>query len=318
MKNETCPNCDGMLGVPDKLRGLPVECPVCHLEFVPGSSASKKRKKNAVSKSSKPSLRSVPLPAAISTDSEPPRSEKTKYLPADNDHLMPPKKSRLSALTPDPQTSRKVDQVEPTVNADADKTESVEPRQATHEPVAEVVKVDEVSAETVKPAIARIIKTELVQPQLTKDGKLPTLQLVDEAKPNVKEGELKSNPVFIGLLICFSLLTSGVMLVVVGTQPSQTAVKVQEARTSIRDFYEVRIDEEVAPFQRELREAQLANSRGDYRTEIRNYEKVMARFHAEDRNKFKGLTGSPTADVELEEYVSTLLNEAKRRLRKGL
>ena len=103
------------------------------------------------------------------------------------------------------------------------------------------------------------------------------------------------------------------MLLMVGMQPTSGEKEVREARENIRQFYEVRADEELAPFQRELREAQLAHSRGDSRTEIRCYQKVMARFRSEDRSQFSGLTGSPTWDIELEQLVSVLLNDAKRK-----
>jgi hypothetical protein len=320
MKNEACPNCGGMLGVPDKLRGLPVECPVCRLEFVPGSPAKARQKDNGSGKPSKPpkpSLRSVPLPASISTDSEPVKSEKVKLVGANHEHLMPPSKPRLHAPTPESvSTHRIVDEVEPAMHADSDQSELVI-RRSENELASEALEPKPLSADAAKPSVARIIKTELVKPQLTIDGKLPTLHLHDEAKPKANEGELKSNPVFVGLLVCFSLLTSGVMLFVVGMQPSQSAKMVLESRQSISEFYEVRIGEEVAPYQRELREAQLANSRGDFRAEIQNYEKVMARFRAEDRNRFKGLTGSPSGDIELEEHISILLSEAKRLLKRG-
>lgn len=163
---------------------------------------------------------------------------------------------------------------------------------------------------------AKVIKVESVLPKLTKDGKLPTLQLVEDGKPKPSDGE-KSNPVLVGLLVCFSLLVSGAMLLVAGMDSSDSEKQIVESRARIRDFCEVRIEQEIAPYQLELRESQLAHSRGDVRAEIRNYEKVMARFHAEDRNRFKGITGSPTSDIELEEHVSRLLNAAKRKLKKG-
>ena len=321
MKNEPCPNCGGMLGVPDKLRGLPVECPVCRLEFVPGSSKSSNRKQKNVIRSlkpPKPSLRSVPLPTAISNEVEPGKTEKVKYVGVNSDHLMPPSKPRLSTLTPASMSATSnVESVESVNCPESDPADLVVVDAAAETSTRNQAELEPSSAVADRPAVARIIQTELVHPQLTSDGKLPSLVLADEIKPKAKDGELKSNPVFIGLLICFSLLTSGIMLFVAGMQPSASAKKVLEARENIREFYEVRIDEEVAPYQRDLREAQLANSRGDIRAEIRFYEQVMARFHAEDRNRFQGLTGSPTGDIELEDLVSVLLNEAKRKLKSG-
>ncbi len=321
MKNEPCPNCGGMLGVPDKLRGLPVECPVCRLEFVPGSKTNvrqKKSKSGKAAKSPEPSLRALPLPASITTRTQSGKREKIKFERSQSSRLTTPNPVRLDPFPLETNSSTQhASPVTPAPASDSDQGESMIQRRSADTPVHEIDDTSPSSAEPAQPAVARIIKSELLPPQLTKDGKLPSLQLVDEAKPKVKDGELKSNPVFVGLLVCLSLLTSGVMLFVAGMQPSESAKKVLEARQKIPEFYEVRIDQEVAPYQRELREAQLANSRGDFRAEIRNYEKVMSRFHAEDRNRFKGLTGSPTGDIELEEHVSILLNEAKRLLTKG-
>ena len=64
-----------------------------------------------------------------------------------------------------------------------------------------------------------------------------------------------------------------------------------------------------------MRSAQLAHSAEDYCAEIRALQKVMARFRAEDRDRFKGLTGSPTWDIELQELISILLKDARRKSR---
>lgn len=108
------------------------------------------------------------------------------------------------------------------------------------------------------------------------------------------------------------------MLIVFSMPTAENKKKVQEARANIRQFYEIREDEELKPFQIELRAAQLAHSRGDHEAEVIAYQSVMARFHAEDRNQYTGLTGSPTWDLELEELVSILLKEAKREKRSFL
>ncbi len=108
------------------------------------------------------------------------------------------------------------------------------------------------------------------------------------------------------------------MLLMFSAPPSNGKTKIAEARQKIQQFYEVEVDEELKPYQIELREAQLAHSRGDHAAEIKAYQSVMARFRAEDRSQYTGLTGSPSWDNELEDLVSVLLNEAQRESRSFL
>lgn len=95
---------------------------------------------------------------------------------------------------------------------------------------------------------------------------------------------------------------------------SGLAETVRESRTQnedrelLREFYATR-GTEPKPYQVNLREAQLAHSRGDRELEIELYRNVMNRFRAEDRNPYSGLTGSPTRDLELEELLAIMLSE---------
>ncbi len=91
---------------------------------------------------------------------------------------------------------------------------------------------------------------------------------------------------------------------------------VEKTREQIRAYYEVRADQEIRPYQTDLRQAQLAHSRGDYLTEIRAYETVMARFRDENFSRYSGLTGSENSDRELEKLVSVLLEQAKRNAKR--
>ncbi|MFT7634008.1 MAG: hypothetical protein ACI87E_005067 [Mariniblastus sp.] len=348
MKYEDCPNCDGKLGVPDKLRGQPVECPVCKLSFVPPV-------KPRPNQPAKPALRSLPFPAAISAVQEEPELHGHS-----SDAVMPPKQ-RLSTMAPESTSRSSAKNTNTKTKLTVSKTRSSERSKAplvsdlkstgsrsprphpdtlltnVKTPLGKDIdesKKDSTLAQTDSPAsrssairpkknqsgqpkqraVARIIKSELVQPHLTKDGKLPTLNLVDDAQPKESDDDLKRNPVVIALLICFSLVSSGLMIFLVGMQPSLSEKRVAESREEIQKFHEVKFNDELQDYQRELREAQLAHSRQDYNTEISCYGKIMSRFHSEDRNKFSGLTGSPTWDNELEEHVSVLLNDAKQRL----
>lgn len=321
MKYARCPNCKGRLGIPSKKRGLAVTCPKCSTEFVAptkfndkvdaqdlAAPATPAKNGAAQSKSSegKPKLRALPVPAAIGAKS--PSSEmKAKA----TDPMMPPgfaesaSKGNLESIAPK-RSSGAPAIPEPPKRRGRSGSESTEVEVA-----ATVEAVPSPNEKQPKRSVAKIVQTEAIQPQLSKDGTLPTLKLNDDVDENpVEEKRLK--PGILALIICSSLLTSGLVLLMFGQEPDQKQERIEKTREVIRNYYQIRPDEELKPYQIDLRQAQLAHSRGDYRTEIRAYETIMARFRSEDLSEFAGLTGSPTADVELQQCVSTLLSEAKR------
>lgn len=299
MKNEKCPNCGGKLGVPEKLKGRPVRCPKCDLEFIPDeakaqSNTRSKRKSSGGVKL--PALRALPLPTGVA-NAQPVEAEVVTQLERPESPLMPPKKKRKPKKRPEPAPPA----VEPEVVTSAADSVPDPTALAQAEPIE-------------MPAVAKIIQQETVEPKLTKDGKLPTLLLADEEKPRVKEKTgLTSNPMFVGLLICFSLVSSAGMLFLIESGYPEAKLEVEEARADVVRFYQVREDQELQAYQRELREAQRAYSRGDFSAEASYYQKVMLRFHNENLTQFSGLTGSPVGDIELEKDVSLLLKDAKKR-----
>tara|TARA_B110000495_G_scaffold203356_1_gene226700 strand:+ start:1524 stop:2438 length:915 start_codon:yes stop_codon:yes gene_type:complete len=302
MKNENCPNCGGKLGVPEKLKGHPVRCPKCDLEFVPDEvhrKSKSERKRKSPSNAKQPALRAVPLPTAVS-ERETEGSGSVTQLERSTAPLMPPKKKRKSKK-----------KLETTSSA----VMSVETERVPESRKSEFSSSAEVPAEAIDPpTVAKIIQQETVEPQLTKDGKLPTLLLADEVKPRISDkGGWKSNPIFVGLLICFSLVSSGGMLFLIESGQPDAKKEVESARNDVVRFYQVRDDQVLKPFQRELREAQRAHSREDYSAESNYYQKVMLRFKNENLVKYAGLTGSPVGDKELEKHVSLLLKDAKKR-----
>ena len=165
-----------------------------------------------------------------------------------------------------------------------------------------------------QPLVARIIAAESIQPAPATADDLPKLKLVEEQKPLLERTEFSTHPIFLGILVCFSVLVSGVLLLFASQDSSADRAALNKVRTEIARFYETRIDIELRPYQHELREAQLANSRGDRDAEKLAYRNVMSRFHAEDRSRFAGVTGSPTADAELEKLVSIMLGNGRGRL----
>ncbi|MGB2501548.1 MAG: hypothetical protein ACPIA2_17755, partial [Mariniblastus sp.] len=98
MKNEKCPNCGGKLGVPEKLKGKPVRCPKCDLEFIPDKVRQKSESnasKDVPHSAAQPVLRSLPMPTAVADDQRE-SSETVTQLERSDSPLMPPKKRRKS------------------------------------------------------------------------------------------------------------------------------------------------------------------------------------------------------------------------------
>ena len=339
MKQERCPKCGGSLGIPDKLRGQPVRCPVCKLEFVPGQSESNvgpsaaaslpkptlrsNTEKSASPKS--PTIRSLPVPSALHDSNEiesyqdddfdlPDTLEQTTKKPAApksksknklrlgtispgnkslHDDMSPPgKKHKLQDVAdaapvrdplpeslenktvPDTAPSAKkplptlnvvpVPGREPSIPMATSKRKSRSLPTSVPLAVAPVAEMQHETTIPVEPslpakkhldsnAVARIIKTENVKPQLTVDGKLPSLHLVEKGEVAPVESEWKSNPAIVGLILCGSLILSGMLLLVSGNESASAKKAVDDAREKITQFYEIREDEELKPFQRELR-----------------------------------------------------------------
>ena len=314
MRYVNCPKCEGKLGIPEKKKGKPVTCPVCANEFNPseiGSGEPEKvattssSKKSKSSKSSKPSVRSIPLPSAIKGTATPvaePKPEKAKSPAASAMDPPTSSKSRLGAPSPPAPVASAID-------APSKKSSKKKKNKSKSKAAPETKK------ETAKP-VAKIIQTESVKPALSQDGKLPSLSLKDDEAPKEVEKPLAENPAFLGLIVCGSIVLSALMLMLAGASGDKKNEVVEEARLEIQEFYEVRLEEEPKQYQLDLRTAQLAHSRGDYWQEVYALQRVMRLFHAEDHNQFKGVTGSPTDDIELKELVSTLLNDAKRLAKK--
>lgn len=296
MKYVNCPICEWTLGVPGKLLGQPVNCPKCDHKFLASEEnatddkpAKKKRKKNG---SKAPSSSTLPAPQLSS------RVHEASSVSSD---FEPPQKSHEGGEIPDPPKASGNRLRSPHRDTE-DKTSSPTTLSASLSPPPPAAK---------KQVTAKIIQAEAEPEEFGKDGELPTLQLKDNAQKKDDKGELKSRPVFLGLVICASVLSSGLMLFFADFSPKVDEATLNNAREEIRRFYSVRPDVELKPYQLELREAQLAHSRNDRKGEIAAYRKVMNRFRAEDKSKFVGVTGSPGADVELERLVSILLGDGK-------
>lgn len=238
----------------------------------------------------------APVPTAQPIDTSPPVS------------MSPPAPSSATPTTSPPPTAAPVAAAIPTTPAPLP-TPGPAQKEKTMEVTPTVVPKKSESR-----SVARIVKTESVAPQLSKDGKLPTLQLADDEEET--KVETKTNPVLLTAVICGSLFFSTLLLVFFrGGDGEKKAKMLEESRQIVQTFYEVRPDQELKPYQRELRRAQLAHSRQDYGIAIGAYESVMSRLNSEEHNEFSGVTGTAQSDLQLRKHVAILLTEAKRQRR---
>jgi hypothetical protein len=142
------------------------------------------------------------------------------------------------------------------------------------------------------------------------DGKLPTLQLADAPDVAAKSGsEASPVPLWAALLAVAASTAVSMILLLGDFTGTQSAASLQaQARENLAQFYATGALPP-KPYQVELRNGQLAHSRGDRRAEHQHYRKVLAQLRAEGRSRFQGLTGTPKSDEELDRILSILLAE---------
>ncbi len=274
-----CPGCTWILGIPDKVIKRKVRCPKCECHFTPLA--------DSVERSTLPLF----APQHTIRNSEGSDIHESFTIESNPNGPASSPARVIVSKAPSVKTER-----QPPIEK---KTRFREP------PKREPPK---------QPLVARIIVAETIQQAPATADNLPKLKLVEEQKPLLERTEFSTHPVFLGILVCFSVLVSGVLLLLASQNSSGDRAALNEVRAEIERFYETRIDIELKPYQHELREAQLAHSRGDREAETSAYRNVMARFHAEDRSRFAGVTGSPTADAELEKLVSIMLGNGRSKL----
>jgi len=141
------------------------------------------------------------------------------------------------------------------------------------------------------------------------DGKLPALQLADAPDAAKAGSEASPVPLWAALLAVAASTAVSLILLLGDFQGVQSAASIKvQARQDLARFYETGVGLP-KPYQLQLREGQLAHSRGDRRAEREHYRKVLAQLRAEGRSKFQGLTGTPAGDAELDRILSILLAE---------
>jgi len=167
-----------------------------------------------------------------------------------------------------------------------------------------------------KANVARFITDQVGDPlvQLGEDGQLPELHLQEidsdqRKKKHAKQesqGKSEGNPLLIGVVLGFSLLSSVLLLVMAPEGGRRSTVDKSQARIEIREFYGGE-NEELEDYQLLLREAALAHSEGDYQEERSIYRQVLGMLVSEDNQGLIRLTETRARDEKLRELLSVLL-----------
>lgn len=145
--------------------------------------------------------------------------------------------------------------------------------------------------------------------ELGADGQLPELALDEAASSKQKSDKSKpSSPALMYAILAFSFLSTLGMLFL-DTAPGQSgSISKTTARVQVKEFWG-NGDNDLKPFQRRLRAAQLARSRADYGEERRLYLGVLAELNSEDRDLNIGVTGSLNGDVDLKKLIGVLISQ---------
>ncbi len=141
------------------------------------------------------------------------------------------------------------------------------------------------------------------------DGKLPGLLLADgeTVAAGGQSGE-KGVPLWLACLaIVGSTLLSLLLLVGDGPVKQSVASRHSEAREQLAQFFG-NDTTALRPYQILLREAQQAHSRGDRATERQRYRQVLGLLRSEKRSKNETVTGIPSEDEQLAQWLSVLLS----------
>ncbi|MDA0285026.1 MAG: FHA domain-containing protein [Planctomycetota bacterium] len=144
--------------------------------------------------------------------------------------------------------------------------------------------------------------------ELGADGHLPELSLEDD--PTRKEKHVKpkqSNSALLYSALGLSFLASLAMLFAEVDPPSVSDLSKADAREEIVRFFGSE-GKDLEPWQKSLREARLAHSRGDDDTELATYRQVLATLKSEDRDPHIGITGHLATDDELKRLIGIIIS----------
>ena len=144
--------------------------------------------------------------------------------------------------------------------------------------------------------------------ELGADGHLPELALQDDPTHKEKQAKPKqSNSALLYSALGLSFLSSLAMLFAEVDPPSVSELSKADAREEIVRFFGSD-DKELETWQRRLRAARLAHSRGDDETELRRYREVLSALKSEDRDPHIGITGHLSHDEELRKLIGIIIS----------
>lgn len=146
--------------------------------------------------------------------------------------------------------------------------------------------------------------------RLGEDGHLPELALQEAAAPKTDKRKQtgQGNPALVYGALGFSLLASVAMMFLEPQSFDEKQTSKAGARQNIINRF---IGDEKGPtkqYQRLLRDAALAHSRGDFVSERDAYLNVLSLLNSEDKNQFTGITGSAEEDEDLKKNLAVLLS----------
>ena len=145
--------------------------------------------------------------------------------------------------------------------------------------------------------------------RLGEDGHLPELALAEVTAPkhDKRKRSTQGNPALIYGALGFSLLGSLAMLFLDPALTDERSESKTTARQSVmRDFVGGEKGQ-IKPYQQMLRDAGLAQSRGDFKSERAAYLRVLRLLNSEDKNPFTGITGTAEEDDQLKRHLAVLL-----------
>lgn len=281
-----CPRCKQSLAIPSKKAGSYVSCPRCNGRFWVPEDAPKDSGKASVA---------VPPGMAV-----PPTASQAALPPG-------------SAAGPGPSG--------PLVNPAGGRTSMDWPASApllavppTPPPVPSAVPPPAPPAAHASKKVARFISTEASTStlKLAEDGKLPELRLQEASATEAKKASSGMNPLVLAGLLAMSVALS-IGLVFIDHQPQGQSLTEEKKHAwyEIEEKYFSHLDAAapLQPYQVYLREARQAASRGDRRTEMDRYRKVLDLLRAERGGHERGLTGSRERDAKLQRHIITLMRE---------
>jgi len=144
--------------------------------------------------------------------------------------------------------------------------------------------------------------------ELGADGHLPELSLQDDLTRKEKQVKpQQSNSALLYSVLGLSFLASLAMLFAEIDPPSVSELSKADAREEIVRFFGSD-EKELKTWQKQLRAARLAHSRGDDEAELMTYRRVLALLKSEDRDPHIGITGHLTTDEELKRLIGIIIS----------